>query len=82
MNSKLVGSCELMGLLLRALKNKKPLSIVSVGITESFVLAQYTILSEEEFMAHKEAWIAAQGVKRGFDHRGIRFRTLKQGMQQ
>ncbi len=77
MKSRLLSSSELMDLLINALNDKMPFSAVSVGVTESFVLAQYTILTEEEFMGHKEAWVAAQGVKRGFDHRGVRFPNVK-----
>jgi hypothetical protein len=62
-----------MDLIIGALDGSTTFSAVSLGVTESFVLAQYNILAEDEFMGHKEAWVAAQGLKRGFDHRGIRF---------
>ncbi len=77
MKPRLLSSSELMDLLTNALHDKIAFSVVSVGTTESFVLAQYTILRETEFMGHKEAWVAAQGVKRGFDHRGVRFPNVK-----
>lgn len=59
-----------------ALDQKQPLSIVSVGQTEAFVMAQYTIYSEEEFMSHREAYNANQAVRSGFLHRGIRFPNI------
>ncbi|MED4224968.1 GT-D fold domain-containing glycosyltransferase [Neobacillus cucumis] len=73
MNGIKLTSGELMDRILESLDQKKPLSVVSVGATESFVMAQYTVLSEEEFMNHPEAKIANQGVKSGFLHRGVRF---------
>ena len=33
--------------------------------------------SEKDFMDDKEAYVAAQGLKRGFDHRGIRFPNIQ-----
>jgi hypothetical protein len=73
MKPEILNSAGLLNQLVTALAKKTPFSVVSVGVTESFVLAQYTILKEDEFMGHKEAYVAAQGLKRGFDHRGIRF---------
>jgi hypothetical protein len=75
--SKLLSSGGLMDLVINALDRKIPFSVVSVGVTESFVLAQYSVLTEEEFLGHKETRVAAQGVKRGFDHRGIRFPNIQ-----
>lgn len=75
--TKMIGSSELMDKILSALRYKKPLSVISVGATESFVMAQYTVLSEEEFMNHREAYIANQGIKSGFEHRGIRFPNIQ-----
>ncbi|HWP96291.1 MAG TPA: GT-D fold domain-containing glycosyltransferase [Syntrophomonadaceae bacterium] len=66
-------SAGLMDAILSALKHQRPLSIVSVGQTEAFVMAQYTIYSEEEFMSSREAYNANRGEKSGFFHRGIRF---------
>ncbi|RBW69964.1 GT-D fold domain-containing glycosyltransferase [Bacillus taeanensis] len=60
-----------------ALEKKLPCAVVSVGATESFVMAQYRVLLEEEFMSHPEARIANQGIKSGFHHRGIRFPNIK-----
>ena len=77
METEIISSGKLMNLILSALDNRSSFSVVSVGITESFVLAQYNILTEEQFMGHKEARVAAQGVKRGFDHRGIRFPNIQ-----
>ncbi len=73
MESRVLTSSELMDKIVGALREKTPLSVVSIGATESFVIAQYTILSEEEFMNHPEAKIANQGEKSGFFHRGVRF---------
>ncbi|HWP96284.1 MAG TPA: GT-D fold domain-containing glycosyltransferase [Syntrophomonadaceae bacterium] len=66
-------SAELMDRLIHALDYKEPLSVVSVGQTEAFVMAQYAIYSEEEFMSHREAYNANRGETKGFFHRGIRF---------
>lgn len=71
-----LNSAGLMDVILYSLDQKLPFSAVSVGTTEAFVLAQYTILRESEFMEHKEAYVANQGVKRGFDHRGVRFPNI------
>lgn len=69
----LLNSEQLMNRILEALENKEGLSIVSVGQTEAFVMAQYTIFPENEFMRHREAYNANRGEKSGFYHRGIRF---------
>lgn len=69
-------STGLMDAVLSALEHKQPLSIVSVGQTEAFVMAQYTIYSEEEFMSSREAYNANRGEKSGFFHRGIRFPNM------
>lgn len=74
--SELLSSSGLMDVIINALDRKIPFSVVSAGVTEMFVLAQYTILKEEEFLGHKEAYVAAQGAKRGFDHRGVRFPNI------
>lgn len=58
---KVLSSEDLIKLLINALNQKIPFSVVSVGVTESFVLAQYNILTEDEFMGHKEAYVAALG---------------------
>ncbi|MGI6096878.1 MAG: GT-D fold domain-containing glycosyltransferase [Dethiobacteria bacterium] len=70
-------SGRLMDFILNALEQRLPCSIVSVGATESFVLAQYKVLSEKEFMSHPEARVANLGVKRGQLHRGITFPNIK-----
>ncbi len=70
-------SRELMDIILNALIKKEPCSIVSVGATEAFVMAQYTLFSEEEFMRDPEAVVANQGIQSGFQHRGIRFPNIK-----
>jgi len=66
-------SAQLMDKILQALDEHKPLSVVSVGATEAFVMAQYTIYSEEEFMGHREAFNANLGERSGFFHRGVSF---------
>lgn len=73
MKSKVISSAGLMDLTINALDHKLPFSMVSVGATEAFVLAQYTLMTEKYFMKHPEAYVASMGHKRGFDHRGIRF---------
>jgi hypothetical protein len=55
----ILGSAGLLDSIIQALDGKKPFSVVSVGATETFVLAQYTVLKEEEFMTHPEAHVAA-----------------------
>lgn len=72
-DSDLLGSAQLLDKMLQALENQDPLSVVSVGQTEAFVMAQYAIYSEQEFMSHREAYNANLGEKSGFLHRGIRF---------
>lgn len=59
-----------------ALQQRQPLAVVSVGQTEAFVMAQYSIYTEPEFMRHREAYNANRGEKSGFMHRGIRFPNL------
>ncbi|MCR8632482.1 GT-D fold domain-containing glycosyltransferase [Paenibacillus radicis (ex Xue et al. 2023)] len=66
-------SGEVMDKVIYALDNKIPYAVVSVGETEAFVMAQYYILSEEEFMNNKEATIANEKIERGHQHRGILF---------
>ncbi len=73
----LLNSSQLMDKILQALAAQEPLSIVSVGATEAFVMAQYTLFSEEEFMSHREAYNANRGERSGFFHRGIRFPNLQ-----
>lgn len=71
-------TCEqLMDRILNALKKGEPLSVVSVGQTEAFVMAQYTLLPEDVFLAHREAYNANLGEKSGFFHRGIRFPNIQ-----
>lgn len=72
-----ISSAQLMDRIIYALEHKEPLSIVSVGQTEAFVMAQYTIYSEEEFMSHREAYNANRGERSGFFHRGIRFPNMQ-----
>jgi hypothetical protein len=76
-NSRKLNSAELMDLIIQALDEKRQLSVISAGATEAYVMAQYTVLSEEEFMSHPEAFVANQGVKSGFHHRGVRFPNVQ-----
>jgi spore maturation protein CgeB len=73
LGTQMLTSGEVMDKILFALKNKIPYAIISVGATETYVMAQYHILSEKEFMNHPEAKVARDKVKRGHDHRGILF---------
>lgn len=74
---KLLNSSQLMDHILLALHRKKPYSVISVGQTEAFVMAQYKIFSEREILHHGEARRANLGRKEGFNHRGIRFPNLQ-----
>lgn len=74
---KLLSSNELMDKIIYALNSKSPCSIISVGATEAFAAAQYTIFPEEVFMNDREALIANMGLKSGFEHRGIRFPNVQ-----
>lgn len=74
---KLINSGQLMDRILYSLNHKLPCSVVSVGQTEAFVMAQYKIYSEKEILSHGEAKRANRGVKEGFNHRGIRFPNVK-----
>ncbi len=73
----LLNSRELMERILIALENREPCSVVSVGATEAFVMAQYTLFNEIDFMNHPEARIANLGIRSGFQHRGVRFPNLQ-----
>ncbi|NLB53967.1 MAG: hypothetical protein GX808_13670 [Syntrophomonadaceae bacterium] len=71
-------SCsDLIDKIIYALDNSQQLSVVSVGATEAFVMAQYTIYPEEEFMNHGEAYNANLGMQNGFFHRGVRFPNIE-----
>lgn len=75
MDYKTLSSRKLMDKVITALDKKKPLSVVSVGATQSYVLAQYTILTEKEFMKHNEALKTNSGtVLRGFTFPNIQLR--------
>ena len=74
--SKVIGSRRLLNKIIRALERGRPYSVVNVGATETFVMAQYEVLSEEQFMNHDEARVANWGVRSGFYHRGIRFPNI------
>lgn len=77
MKPVILGSAQLMDIILDALKRREPLPVVSLGATESFVLAQNTVLSMSEIMSHAESRVANRGIKRGQMHRGIRFPNLR-----
>lgn len=73
-----LSSGELLDKIITALDEKKPLSVISVGYTESFVMAQYKIFPKKVFMNHGEARVANKGItKTGYQHRGIRFPNAK-----
>jgi hypothetical protein len=72
---EVLGSKQLMKKILKALESKEPLSVISIGATESYVMAQYTVLSEEQFMNHKEAISTNSGQKlRGFQFPNVNLR--------
>lgn len=77
MRPVVLSSAELMDKILHALEYRIPCPVVSLGASESFVLAQDTVLSYRQFMTHAEARVANRGVKRGQQHRGIRFPNLQ-----
>lgn len=77
MKPTILGSAQLMDIILDALKRRAPLPVVSLGATESFVLAQNTVLSMREVMSHAETRVANQGYRRGQMHRGIRLPNLR-----
>lgn len=70
-------SSLLLDEIIKALEKKRPCSVVSLGATEAFVMAQYTLFSEEEFMRHPEALVANRGAREGHGHRGITFPHLQ-----
>lgn len=65
-----------MDKILQALDQKKALSVVSLGATEAFTIAQYVIFSHQQLLDHPETAVANQGIRRGFYHRGIRFPNI------
>ena len=72
----ILNSGELMTKILYALEHHLPCPVVSLGATESFVLAQETVLTTRQIMTHAEAGVANLGIKRGHSHRGVRFPNL------
>lgn len=75
MEPEVLGSKQLMKKILTALESKEPLSVISIGSTESYVMAQYKLLTEEQFMNHKEAITTNSGKKlRGFQFPNIKLR--------
>lgn len=71
--TKVLNSGEVMDKVIDALMHKIPYAVISVGATEAFVMAQYHIMPEEEFMNHPEASVAFAKTARGHYHRGILF---------
>lgn len=71
-NSIQLTCSELLDKIIEALEEKKPLSVVSVGQTESFILSQYTLYSHREILRDPETLKANEGVTTGLQHRGIR----------
>ncbi|WP_256759906.1 GT-D fold domain-containing glycosyltransferase [Cohnella sp. WQ 127256] len=75
MEVKKLTSGELMDRIIQALDEKTPLSVISIGSTESYVMSQYTVMSEKQFMQHKEAIVTNSGVmKRGFKFPNVKLR--------
>ncbi|WP_143111638.1 GT-D fold domain-containing glycosyltransferase [Paenibacillus sp. BC26] len=73
-----LNTAQVMDRLLYSLDRHLPLSVISVGVTETHVLAQYEVYSEEQFMSHPEAHVANHAnVTRGHTHRGITFPNLE-----
>lgn len=70
---------QVMDRILSSLDQRLPLSVISVGVTETHVLAQYAVYSEEEFMNHPEAHVANHPnvTRRGHGHRGITFPNIE-----
>ncbi|MGU3472558.1 GT-D fold domain-containing glycosyltransferase [Paenibacillus sp. D51F] len=69
---------QVLDRILYSLDRRLPLSVISVGVTETHVLAQYEVYSEEQFMNHPEAHVANYSkVKRGHQHRGITFPNIE-----
>lgn len=77
MKPKVLNSSELLDNIINALDYRVPCSVVSLGATETFVLAQNTVLSIRQVMNHAEAKVANLGLRRGHYHRGVRFPNLK-----
>lgn len=71
-----LNSAQLLHRIWLALERRQGLSVVSIGQTEAFVMAQYVLFSEEEILSHREAEIANMGSQEGFMHRGIRFPNI------
>lgn len=69
---------QVMDQILYALDRQLPFSVISVGVTETHVLAQYEVYSEDQFLNHPEAYVANHStVTRGHTHRGIRFPNIE-----
>lgn len=66
-------SKHLLRKIIEALDNKKPLSVISLGATETYVMAQYTVLSEREFMKHPQAITT----NKNKSQRGFRFPNVE-----
>lgn len=73
LRTQMLTSGEVLDKVSFALKNKIPYSVISVGATESFVMAQYHLLSEAEIMSNPEVKTALARIRRGHYHRGIVF---------
>jgi hypothetical protein len=73
----MLDSSQLMDKIISCLDNKRPCSVVSVGATEAFAMAQYSIFNENQIRNHPETRVANLGECYGFYHRGISFPHLK-----
>lgn len=76
-DSFFINSKKLLDIIITKLEKKQPYAVVSVGATEAFVMAQYTLFSEAEIMSHPETLIANRGKQSGFEHRGIRLPNIE-----
>lgn len=72
---KVLSSKQVLKKINQALKEKKPLSVVSLGATETYVMAQYILLPEKQFMKHPQA-VSTNNNKsrRGFTFPNVKLR--------
>lgn len=77
MESIVLSSKELLDKIIHALEHRLPCPVVSLGASETFVLAQGTVLSLRQVLRHAEAEVANRGIRRGQEHRGVRFPNLQ-----
>lgn len=73
---EILNSSALIERISSCLNKETPLSVVSVGATEAFVMAQNVLFSEDEILHHPEARVANWNIQKGHYHRGLRFPNL------